>query len=474
MKNKLLQILLLSIYILLIGNICAFGQDWPQWRGSNRDAKVTGFTAPQNWPKEQLTKKWNVTVGEGTDSTPALVGDKLYVFTRKSGNEVILCFDAGTGKELWKDEYAVPAVSGADQGHPGPRSSPTVADGKIYTLGVSGILSCIDTETHKVIWRKDDYPGSLPRFHTAMSPIVVDKLCIGHFGNADNGAVVAYDTATGEPKWKWTGGTGNGPSYSSPVVAAIAGTKQIIIQTEKNVVSLALADGKLLWQEAASGGRYAASSPVVDETNAVVFGMKGNGCYALKITKDGDSFKTQQLWSNEQIGAEYNTPILKNDLLFGLTPRNDYYCINAKTGTTAWSVSANSSPTARLENSPNLVTAAIAGYNKNTLITPAGFDGGRGGGMGGRGGGMGGQGGIMGRGGGMGGGVGYGSVVDAGSVLFGLTSNAKLVIFEPGDKEYKEIASYKVSDGQTYAYPIVSGNRIFISDQTSVTLWTIE
>jgi outer membrane protein assembly factor BamB len=80
----------------------------------------------------------------------------------------------------------------------------------------------------------------------------------------------------------------------------------------------------------------------------------------------------------------------------------------------------------------------------------------------------------MGRGGGMGGGVGYGSVVDAGSVLFGLTSNAKLVIFEPGDKEYKEIASYKVSDGQTYAYPIVSGNRIFISDQTSVTLWTIE
>ena len=454
---------MISAFILLMGNLSAFAQDWPQWRGQNRDAKVTGFTAPQKWP-EKLTQKWKVTVGEGTDSTPALVGDKLYVFTRKGGDEVLLCLNAGTGEEIWSDKYETPSVTGADQGHSGPRSSPSIADGKICTLGVNGTLSCLDINTHKVLWRKNDFPGALPRFHTAMSPVIVDNMCIGHFGNASDGAIVAYDLTTGEPKWKWSGGTGFGPSYASPVVATIGGTKQVIAQTEKNVVSLALADGKLLWQVEASGGRYAASSIVADEANSVVFGMKGNGCYALKITKDGDAFKTEQLWNNEQIGAEYCTPVLLNGLLFGLTSRNDYYCLDAKTGTTDWSVSANSNAAAEATNS-NKIEIIPATYNGNTIITSAGFGGGRGGGMGGRGG----------RGGGMmGGGGGYAAIVEAGSVLFGLTSNAKLVVFEPSDKEYKQVASYQVSDGQTYAYPIISGNRIFVSDQTSVTLWTIE
>ncbi len=127
------------ICILLTCNICVLAQDWPQWRGINRDAKVTGFTAPQTWPKE-LTKKWNITVGEGTDSTPALIGDKLYVFTRKEGEEVILCLDAKTGNEIWSDKYEVPAITGADQGHSGPRSTPVIADGKIFTLGVMALF----------------------------------------------------------------------------------------------------------------------------------------------------------------------------------------------------------------------------------------------------------------------------------------------------------------------------------------------
>ena len=431
--------------VLLICSTYVLAQDWPQWRGVNRDAKVTGFTAPLTWPKE-LTQKWKITIGEGTDSTPALVGDKLYVFTRKEGNEVILCLDAGTGKEIWSDKYEVPAISGVDRGHSGPRSSPTVADGKIFILGVTGIFSCYDIETHKLLWRKNDFPGAFPRFHTAMSPIVVDNLCIGHFGNATNGAVAAYDIATGEIKWKWPAGTGNGPSYASPVVMTISGIKQVIFQTERNVVSLAAADGKLLWQVAAYGGRYVASSPVPDEKNSVIYGMGSNGIYALKITKEGDDFKTKQLWSNNQVSDEFNTPVLKNDFLFGLTQRNNYYCVNTTTGATTWSVPASST--------------ASAGIN-NILLTPAGFGGGRGGGMGGRGG-------------GMGGGAGYGSVVNAGSVMFGLTSNGKLVVFEPNDKEYKELASYQVSDGQTYSYPIIAGNRIFISDQTSLTLWIIE
>jgi outer membrane protein assembly factor BamB len=101
---------------------CALAQDWPQWRGPNRDARATGFTAPNSWPKE-LAQKWKVNVGSG-DATPALVGDKLYVFARDGANEVIRCLNATTGKELWQDKYEAPSISGPDSSvHGGTRSS---------------------------------------------------------------------------------------------------------------------------------------------------------------------------------------------------------------------------------------------------------------------------------------------------------------------------------------------------------------
>ncbi len=135
----------------MLGASCVFGQDWPQWRGPNRDGKVAGFTAPQTWP-ERLVQKWKATVGLG-DATPALVGDKLYVFARQGGDEVTLCLDAGSGKQLWRDEYATPAPGGSSASHPGPRSSPAVAEGRIVTFGVNGVLSCLDIATGKVAWR---------------------------------------------------------------------------------------------------------------------------------------------------------------------------------------------------------------------------------------------------------------------------------------------------------------------------------
>src|SRR3954465_7307579 len=117
----------------------AAAQDWPQWRGPNRDARATGFQAPKTWPKE-LTKKWTVPVGEGV-ATPALAGERLYVFTREDGNEVTRCLDATTGKGLWRDQYESLGASGPAQGFSGPRSSPAAANGKLVTIGVRGVIS---------------------------------------------------------------------------------------------------------------------------------------------------------------------------------------------------------------------------------------------------------------------------------------------------------------------------------------------
>src|SRR6266404_2430833 len=137
-------------------------QDWPQWRGPNRDGKATGFTAPESWPP-QLKQQWKAAVGVG-DSTPALVGGKLYAFGRQDTDEVITCFDAATGKTNWEQRYPADyVVTGPPARHPGTRSSPVVADGKVCALGVGGILSCFDAATGKVLWRKqstNDYLGA--------------------------------------------------------------------------------------------------------------------------------------------------------------------------------------------------------------------------------------------------------------------------------------------------------------------------
>lgn len=381
--------------------------DWPQWRGENRDGKVTGFTAPSTWPKE-LTRKWKITVGEGV-ATPALVGDKLYVFTWLNGKEMIRCLNAETGKELWKDEYDAAKATGPASGFPGARSSPTVADGKVVTLGVQGTLSCINAATGEKIWRKMNALGH-PSFFTSSSPLVVDDLCIAQFGSENSGGIAAYDMKTGDEKWKWTQ---EGAAYASPVMLTIDGSKIIVAETSQSVVGLST-DGKTLWKvpfPKGMGRSYNASTPVVDG-QSVVFSGSNRGTRIVKVEKSGDKFEAKEGWSNKDNSVIYNTPIVHKGMVFGLTANNALFCINAD-GKTAWTNS------------------------------------------------------IKGKG-------GYGSIVNAGAVLLSLTPSGQLVVYEPSDKEFKEVAAYKVADTETYAYPVVSGNRVYVKDKDSLMLYTIE
>jgi outer membrane protein assembly factor BamB len=393
--------------------VCAgvvFGADWPQWRGSNRDGKAVGFEAPAKWP-EKLTEKWKVTVGRGV-STPALVGERLYVFARQGDDEVTLCLNAGDGKEVWSDKYAAQAVTGAASRYPGPRSSPAVADGKVITLGVGGVLSCLDAGSGKVVWRKEPFPKVVPRFFTSMSPIIVDGMALGHLGTAGNGALIAYELGSGNEKWRWSG---EGPEYASPALLTAGGVKQIVTLAEKNIVGISASDGKLLWQLPFAPVRraYNAATPIIDG-DTVIYTGAGRGTKAVKIEKQGDGFTTKELWSNEDSAPQFNTPVLKDGLLFGLSNRNNLYCINAKTGNTAWTDS-----TAR----------------------------GRGG---------------------------FGAIVDVGACLLALPNDAELLVFKPSDKGYEEIAKIKVAETATHAYPVVTGKRMFVRDQEMVALLMVE
>jgi outer membrane protein assembly factor BamB len=386
----------------------ALAQDWPQWRGVNRDGKASGFTAPKEWPKE-LTQKWKVTVGLG-DASPAVVGNKLYVFARQGTDEFIRCLDATTGKELWSEKYDAAQVSGPAGQHSGPRSSPAVADGKVVTLGVGGVLSCVDAGTGKLLWRKDDFSGKWPKFYTASSPIVADGLCIAQLGSESSGGIVAYDLASGNEKWKWTG---DGTAYASPVILTADGTKMVVTLTAKKIVGLGVTDGKLLWEAtfAAQGMNYNAATPIVDG-QTVIYAGSGRGTKAVKVEKTADGFAGKELWSNPDNGVQFDSPVLKGGQIYGVSQKGVLFCLDAQSGKTLWTTE-----------------------------------------LGGR---------------------GFGSIVDAGSALLALTPKGDLTVFQPSDKEYKKLTGYKVTETETYAYPVPTGKGLFVKDKDAVAFWAVD
>ena len=390
---------------------CIHADDWPQWRGPNRDNKVTGFNAPAVWPKE-LTRKWKVDVGLG-DASPVLVGDKIYVFTRQGGDEVTLCLDAADGHEIWHDKYPAAAVSGAPSRHPGPRSTPVVADGKVCTLGVGGVLSCLDADKGTVVWRKESKEH--PKFYAASSPIIVDGKCIAEVGTEGDGGIAAYDLADGAEKWKWPGA---GPSYASPVLMTVDGVKQIVALTDKSVVGVSAADGKLLWQNPVPGRRYGIVQlhhPPGRWANGVLR-AGGDRHDGDQGGEEGRRLHGPAAVAEVNSAEKYNTPVLKDGLIYGLSAAGrgatNFFCMKADTGEEAWTDSAKRGE--------------------------------------------------------------CGAVFDAGDVLLALTSDSQLVVFKPGDKGYTELAKYKVADSPTWACPIIAGNRVIVKDKDSLTLWTIE
>ncbi len=418
--NPATSVIVGGALLLAAGGVRA--QDWPQWRGPHQDNKVTGFMEPKTWPRE-LTKKWQVKVGLG-DASPVLVGDKVYVFTRQDNDECVLCLDVGSGKEIWKEKYSAPGVRGPASGHPGPRGTPAVGGGKVCTLGVGGALCCWDAATGKQAWRKDSQ--GVPGFSAAASPLILDGLCIAFLGGAGKGEVVAIDLASGAEKWKWTG---EGPAYGSPVVMTVGDSKQIVTPTERSLVGIDATSGKQLWQ-VAYRSRYNSGTPVVEGSTVIYSAPAGggrggggggggagaSGTVAYQIEKKDDGFTAKELWKKPLAADIYNTPLLKDGLLYGLTSQrgqgpSNLFCMDAKSGETVWTDSKQSGE--------------------------------------------------------------CGAVLDAGSVLLALSSDGNLLVLKPG-KEQTEVARYRVAESAPWTVPILAGNRIFVKDRDSLTLWTIE
>jgi outer membrane protein assembly factor BamB len=387
----------------------AFAQDWPQWRGPSRDGTIAAFKEPAKWPAT-LTKRWNVEVGSGY-ATPLVVGNRLYVFTRQGDNEVMRALDAGTGKEIWRTSYAAPfKMNPATAPHgPGPKSTPTFANNRLFTLGISGVVTAFDANTGRQLWHKPAGPVE-PLYHTGMSPLVVGNLMILHVGGHDNGALTAFDAATGKEQWRWTG---DGPAYGSPLLFNLSGTPQIVTFTQKYFVGVSLDGGKLLWQRPfTTPSTTTAQTPILFKDLVIEMG-RNNGVTAFRTTA-GDRWTTTNVWHTDDVSMHLSDAVASDGVLFGLSHLNSgqYFALDLETGRVLW------------KSEPRQAQHA--------------------------------------------------AIARAGNTVFSLEDDSELVVIRLNRERFDPIARYKVADADTWTQPVVSANRIFVKDVSTLTLWTTD
>jgi len=302
-------------------------RDYVQWRGAQRDGSASAFVEPKQWP-EALTRRWKVEVGEGY-ATPLLVGDVVYVFTRLDGQEGITALDASTGKQRWRSGYAAPYTPSkpAEAHGAGPKATPLVHDGKVFTLGISGIVTAFDAASGKQLWQSAP-PKEAPFYGAAVSPLGFKDLAIVHPG--DYGPLTAFDTRTGTLKWT----AGPGGFFASPILVSLEGTPQVVSATQEFVIGVAL-DGRILWRFP-SDGRNGSTTPVLSNDTIIVNSPERVIAFRPRL-KDG-AWSVETMWETKEISTYLSTPVLVESVLYGLSTkqRGQFYAIDAKTGQVLW------------------------------------------------------------------------------------------------------------------------------------------
>jgi outer membrane protein assembly factor BamB len=396
----------------------ATAQDWPQWRGPNRDGMVAAISIPQIWPSS-LKLKWKAEVGAG-HSSPVVAKGKVYLFSRQDNNEVVSCFSLDAGKLLWRKDYPAPySMNFAAYAHgKGPKSTPALHDGKLYTLGISGILSCFEAETGNLLWRKEfskKFAKTSPLYGVAMSPLVEGNLLVVHVGGHDQGALVAFDAKTGETKWSWEG---DGPGYASPIAVEIDGTRQIVTQTQNYIVGVDANSGKLLWSiPFTTDYDQNIVTPVIHKSTAetrLIFSGLDKGTMAVKVSKRGNEWAIVEIWKNPEASMYLNSPVVNGDRLFGLSHlrKGQFFCLDVRNGKTLWTSEGRQGDNA--------------------------------------------------------------AILSAGDFLFFLTNEAEMIVAKASAKAFEPVAKYSVADGDTWAHPVVLGKQILIKDASTLALWSID
>ncbi|MFY9255323.1 MAG: PQQ-binding-like beta-propeller repeat protein [Fuerstiella sp.] len=314
--------------------------DWPQWGGPQRDIvwRETGIVA--TFPTNGLLPRvWSAEVGEGY-SGPAVADGLVYLTDRiqDEGNERVLCFDAETGKEVWKQEYA----SRYTVSYPaGPRATPVIDEGRVFTIGAVGQMFCFDAKTGAEIWKIDfqaDFGTKLPIWGMAASPLVDGQQLITLVGGANGALVVAFDKATGKELWRALDDEVIG--YSPPVIYEFGGRRQLIIWHPSAVTSLDPETGKVLW-ETPWEIRYGLTAPMPRKIDDHLFMTAFyDGPLMLKVGSDHADIVWKGKGKDEQqtdgLHSIIPTPWVDADNIFGVCSYGQLRALNTATGERLW------------------------------------------------------------------------------------------------------------------------------------------
>jgi outer membrane protein assembly factor BamB len=395
-----------SLLVLVLACPFAGAADWPQWLGPRRDGSSPETVAP--W-KESPKVLWSQPVGEG-HSSPVVAGGRVFLHTKVKDKEEeqVTAWDAQTGKELWHTAY--PREKFSSLFGNGPRATPTVAEGRLYSFGITGVLTCFEADGGKQLWQVDTLKNFNAKnlfFGLSCSPLVEGKRVLVNVGGK-GASVVAFDTDKGDVLWK---ALDDGASYSSPILVAQGQSRQAVFLTHDGVVSLNPADGGLYWRYPLTDLLSESATTPVRSGDLLLAGTISLGSVGLRLETKGDKPAAEKVWANGDLTCYFSTPVPVGKehtyLVTGtkppaLNPEATLRCVETATGKELWK------------------KPKVGRYHASLLRT--GDD-----------------------------------------KLLLLDDGGHLILLEPDPKEYRELARSKVC-GETWAHPALADGRLYVRD----------
>jgi outer membrane protein assembly factor BamB len=408
-----LRWLLLSLLACIVTAAPAAAEDWPQWLGPRRDNSSTEKVAP--W-KEAPKVLWRKPAGEG-NSSPVVTGGRVFIHAKvkDQDREEVVAFDAKSGEELWRKAY--PRAAFKSLYGSGPRATPAVVDGKLYTFGITGVLTCFEADGGKQLWQVDTLKEFKVEknliFGMACSPLVDGPRVLVNVGGK-GASVVAFDRAKGETVWK---SMDDRASYSSPIIFGEGAGRQAIFLTGANLASLNPADGSVFWRFPLQDKLLESSTTPIRAGDYLLASSITYGSVGLRLEMKDGKPAVKKEWKNDALTSYFSTPVAAGKgLVYLITGSNplafrkaeaDLHCIEAATGKDLWK------------------KAKIGKYHASLMRTGDGR-------------------------------------------LLLLTDGGDLALLDPDPTGYKELARSKVSGPDTWAHPALSDGRLYIRDMAEL------
>lgn len=306
--------------------------DWPQWRGPRRDgtSREKGFVT--EWPKEGPRRLWAARVGTGLSSV-SVAGGRLYTMGNTADVDHVMCLDVANGKLAWDYKYPCPAAD--PNGYPGPRCTPTVDGGLVFTISRVGHLLCLNAATGALVWSRhlvNDFGGFLPTWGYSGSPLVEGEMLIVETGSAGR-AVVALEKRTGRVVWA----NGNYlAAYSSPVAFDLARDRAVAVFSAVGLTGRAVSNGRILWHQPwTTSYNVNAATPIVFDDKIFISSGYGTGCALLQVTASS----VRSVWSSKNMRNHMNSCVLWQGHLYGFD-ESQLRCMDVITGAVKWSTPA--------------------------------------------------------------------------------------------------------------------------------------